>query len=66
MTARKQATTRRVSYRSIVASREFALGFAEVRTGQPFNPDNETGITSAAGASACSRRSTCRCGLAAS
>ncbi len=41
MTARKQASTRRVSYRSIVASREFALGFAEVRTGLPFNPDND-------------------------
>lgn len=42
MTARKQATTRRVSYRSIVASREFAHGFAEVRTGLPFNPDNDS------------------------
>jgi hypothetical protein len=36
--ARKQARTRRGSLRSIVASKEFARGFAEVRRGMPFNP----------------------------
>ena len=37
---RKQALTYRVSIHSIVASREFARGFDEVRSGLPFNPDN--------------------------
>ena len=41
MTARKQADTRGVSLRSIVASREFARGLDEVRKGLPFNPDND-------------------------
>ena len=41
MTARKQAGTRSVTFRSIVASREFARGFDEVRAGRPFNPDND-------------------------
>ena len=40
MSVRKQARTRRVSIHSIVASREFARGFDEVRKGLPFNPDN--------------------------
>jgi hypothetical protein len=38
---REQAETHRVSIRSIVASRDFARGLAEVRTGLPFNPDND-------------------------
>jgi hypothetical protein len=38
---RKQAHTRPVSIRSIVASHEFARGLAEVRKGLPFNPDND-------------------------
>jgi hypothetical protein len=38
---RKQASTRRVTTRSIVASREFARGFDEVRKGLPFNPDDD-------------------------
>jgi hypothetical protein len=38
--SRKQASTRRVSTHSIVASREFARGLDEVRKGLPFNPDN--------------------------
>ena len=38
---RKQAHTRPVSIRSIVASHEFAWGLAEVRKGLPFNPDND-------------------------
>jgi hypothetical protein len=37
---RKQAHTHRVSIHSIVASREFARGFDEVRKELPFNPDN--------------------------
>jgi hypothetical protein len=41
MTVRKQASTRRVTTRSIVASHEFACGFDEVRRGLPFNPDND-------------------------
>jgi hypothetical protein len=40
MSPRKQADTRRVSTRSIVASKEFARGVEEVRKGLPFNPDN--------------------------
>ena len=40
MSVRKQARTRPVSTRSIVASREFARGLEEVRKGLPFNPDN--------------------------
>ena len=36
---RKQASTRSVSIRSIVASKEFACGLEEVRGGLPFNPD---------------------------
>jgi hypothetical protein len=39
MSAPKQARTRRVSTRSIVASKEFARGLEEVRKGLPFNPD---------------------------
>jgi hypothetical protein len=38
---RKQALTRRVTIRSIVADREFAPGLAEVRRGLPFNVDND-------------------------
>jgi hypothetical protein len=38
---RKQAHTRPVSIRSIVASPEFACGLNEVRNGLPFNPDND-------------------------
>jgi hypothetical protein len=38
---RKNARTRAVSIRTIVASREFARGFEEVRNGLPFNPDND-------------------------
>ena len=38
--ARRQARTRRVSLRTIVACREFARGLDEVRKGLPFNPDN--------------------------
>ena len=38
---RKQAHTRIVSIRSIVASREFARGLNEVRNGLPFNPNND-------------------------
>jgi hypothetical protein len=41
MTARKQANTRVVSLRSIVASREFARGLDEVRNGLPFNSNND-------------------------
>ena len=37
---RKQADTRRVTTRDIVASREFARGLDEVRKGLPFHPDN--------------------------
>jgi hypothetical protein len=37
----KQASTRRVTTRDIVASKEFALGLQEVRKGLPFNPDND-------------------------
>jgi hypothetical protein len=40
MSVRKQAHTRPVSTRSIVASREFARGLEEVRNGVPFNADN--------------------------
>ena len=38
--ARRQARTRRVSTRDIVASKEFARGLDEVRSGLPFDPDN--------------------------
>ena len=41
MSVRKQARTRSVSIQDIVASREFARGFEEVRKGLPFNPDND-------------------------
>jgi hypothetical protein len=41
MSVRKQARTRRVSIRSIVASEEFARGVEEVRNGLPLNPDND-------------------------
>jgi hypothetical protein len=37
---RKQARTRSVSVRSIVASREFARGLDQVRKGLPFDPNN--------------------------
>jgi hypothetical protein len=37
--ARKQALTRAVTIRTIVASKEFARGVDEVRRGLPFNPD---------------------------
>ena len=37
---REQASTRWVSIRSIVTSKEFARGLDEVRKGLPFNPDN--------------------------
>jgi len=40
MIVRKQALTRPVSTRSIVASKEFARGFEDVRAGRRFNPDN--------------------------
>jgi hypothetical protein len=36
---RRQARTRAVSIRNIVASREFARGLEEVRKGLPFNLD---------------------------
>ena len=36
---RKQAITRGVSLRTIVASRAFERGLDEVRRGMPFNPD---------------------------
>jgi hypothetical protein len=36
---REQAETHRVSIRSIVASRDFARGLAEVREGLPFDAD---------------------------
>jgi hypothetical protein len=38
---RKQADTRRVSIRRILASFEFARGLDEVRNGLPFNSDND-------------------------
>ena len=38
---RKQAATRRVSIRSIVASKEFERGLDEARKGLPLNPDND-------------------------
>jgi hypothetical protein len=38
---REQADTRRVTLRSIVASREFARGLDEVRKGLLFNSDND-------------------------
>jgi len=41
MSIRKQSRTRRVSIRSIVVSKEFARGLAEVRKGLPFNADND-------------------------
>lgn len=37
----KQVRTRRVSTRTIVASRAFARGLDEVRNGLPFNPDDD-------------------------
>jgi hypothetical protein len=40
--ARKQANTRGVSIRSIVASRDFARGLDEVRSNTPFNPNNDS------------------------
>jgi hypothetical protein len=39
--AREQVHTHRVTLRTIIASREFARGFAEVRRGLPFNADND-------------------------
>jgi hypothetical protein len=39
--SREQASTRRTSTHSIVASRGFARGLEEVRKGLPFNADNE-------------------------
>jgi hypothetical protein len=36
---RKQVRERRVTTRSIVASKDFARGVEEVRRGEPFNPD---------------------------
>src|SRR5262249_28485820 len=41
MSIRKQARTRAVSIRTIIAGREFARGVEEVRKGLPFNPDND-------------------------
>jgi hypothetical protein len=41
MSARKQASTHRVSTRTIVASKAFARGVEEVRKGLPFNPDDD-------------------------
>ena len=41
MSVRKQARSYPASTRSIVASKEFARGFEEVRKGLPFNPDND-------------------------
>ncbi|HEY2228662.1 MAG TPA: hypothetical protein VGI22_13170 [Xanthobacteraceae bacterium] len=41
MTVRKQARTRSVTTEAIVASREFARGFDEVRRGIPFDPTND-------------------------
>ena len=41
MSPRKQARTRPATTRSIVASKGFARGLAEVRKGLPFNPDND-------------------------
>jgi hypothetical protein len=41
MSVHKQAHTRRVTFRSIVASSEFARGLDEVRKGLPFNADND-------------------------
>ena len=38
---REQASTRRVTVRSIVASKEFARGFEEARLGKAFNPNND-------------------------
>jgi hypothetical protein len=38
---RKQAPTRGVSIRGIVASLEFARGLDEVRRGLPFDPDRD-------------------------
>jgi len=38
---RKQVRTRRVTVRSIVASKHFARGVEEARKGLPFNPDND-------------------------
>jgi hypothetical protein len=40
MTVREQVSTRFVTLRSIVASKEFARGLDEVRNGLPFNADN--------------------------
>ena len=42
MSVREQARTRPVTTRSIVASKEFARGLAEVRKGHPFNPNNNS------------------------
>jgi hypothetical protein len=42
MSARRQARTRPVTTRSIVASEEFARGLDEVRNCLPFNPDNDS------------------------
>jgi hypothetical protein len=41
MSVIRQAHTRRVTTRAIVASKGFARGVAEVREGLPFNPDND-------------------------
>ena len=42
MTPRKQARTRAVSTRTIVASKDFARGLEEVRNRLPFNADNDS------------------------
>ena len=64
MTARKQASTRSVSTRSIVASREFARGLDEVRKGPRSIRTMTAGTTRGVVPSASLRRSTCRCGSA--
>ena len=56
---REQALTRSVSIRSIVASRDFARGLAEVRNGLPFNPDNDEWDYERGRAFGSSRPSTC-------
>jgi len=42
MSVPEQVPTVPASTRSIVASKEFARGFEEVRKGLPFNPDNDS------------------------
>jgi hypothetical protein len=39
---REQADSHNASTRTIVADKEFARGFEEVRKGLPFNPDNDS------------------------